>query len=98
MENSCKLNRVIYGYGAELCVPHGRGIGAQAKNACVLTRDYPSECGTVRKILMQDLVKLGMRDAQLPASDSRYALDGGVMKISSVAVRRRAGSFSPRTS
>src|SRR5882672_8376962 len=65
---------------AKPVVPHGRGIGAQAKNACVLTRDYPSECGTVRKILMQDLVKLGMRDAQLPASDSRYALDGGVIE------------------
>ena len=35
---------------------------------------------------MQDLVKLGMRDAQLPASDSRYALDGGVIELCGAAI------------
>jgi hypothetical protein len=44
-----------------------------------LTREHLRERGAVRKVWMQNLCQLGMRDAELPAPDRCRTSDGGVL-------------------
>jgi len=78
VENSRELDRVVHGYRAKLGVRHRSGICAQAKDRCVLTGERLRECGAVREVSVQNLFQLGVRDAEVLASDSRHSFDGVV--------------------
>jgi hypothetical protein len=58
MKNSRELDWVVHGYFAEFRIRHGAGIGAQAKDRCVLTRERLRECRAIREVSMQKLVQL----------------------------------------
>jgi len=73
VENSRELDRVIDGYPAELRVGHRVCISAQAKDSGILIRERLRECGAVGEVLVQNLLQLGMRDAQPFAPDSRHS-------------------------
>src|SRR6476659_1621957 len=80
MKNSCELYRVVHCYRTELCVRYRPGIRTQAKDRCVLVREHLREYRAVGEVLMENLVQLGMRDADLSAPDGRRTSNGGVLK------------------
>src|SRR5258708_3976163 len=67
-----ELDRVVHGYLAKHCVRHYPGIGADAIDRCVLTREWLCECGAIREVSMYDLLQLRVRNAELPASYGRH--------------------------
>ena len=79
-ENSRELDRVIHGYPAELCVRHCACIDAQAKDSGILIRERLRQGGAVGEVLVQNLLQLGVRDAQPLAPDGSHRSDGGVIE------------------
>src|SRR5258706_878433 len=76
-ENSRELDGVSGGYRAQLRVRHRPGVGSQAIHRSVLLRERLRERRAVYEVLMQNLVQLGVRNAELPAPDRNHASDGG---------------------
>jgi hypothetical protein len=71
MENSREFDRVVHCYPAELRIRYRPGVCTQAKDRCVLIREYLREWRAVREFLMENPHQLGVRDADLSAPDGR---------------------------
>jgi hypothetical protein len=73
-----------------------------AKDGRVLTRERVLECGAVREVSIQNVHQLGVRDAELPASDSGYTFDGRAVERAAEGVssdhsaRAHDGNFPAR--
>src|ERR1700722_6536190 len=74
-ENSRELDGVSHGDCAELSIRHRSGICAQTKDCRVLTEKRLRECRAVREVLVKNLFQLGVRDAEVLASDRRHSFD-----------------------
>jgi hypothetical protein len=60
MENSRELGGVVHGYRAKLGIRHRSGIGAKAKDRCILTGDRLPKGRTVCEVSVHNLIQLWM--------------------------------------
>jgi hypothetical protein len=80
MENSREFDRIVHRYRAELCVRYRPGIRTQTEDRCVLIREHVREFRAASEVLMDNLIRLGMRDTDLSPPDGRRTSNGGVIE------------------
>jgi hypothetical protein len=91
-ENPREFDCVVHRYCAELCIRYRPGIGTQAEDRCMLIREQLREFRAVGEILMDKLIELGIRDADLSAPDRRRTSNGGVIECIEACTHRPSRS------